>query len=273
MSSFVDSSSWKRASRWLAQLDLWIKIQKERQGDPNRALPPDPQTWFAQGAAAFNQCLHPSTVHAFRDALQARESDIDTVMRKLTEQDMAWQPDPNSTECISGATLWRMVISTMAFRANWDFGELANREKILTSFLGQWESTASPDMTAWHRTLCETKPWAMATTFDWLVDRKAPEDLQWVIEATQEPSTRSMTRLVHFCLRQEEAPNQDRWQQLETLRPELSGYIKHYLLVHEQLTGEAPDLALGAVLAQSWKNRADAAPSIAPDLFGELVGT
>ena len=109
MSSFVDSSSWKRASRWLAQLDLWIKIQKERQGDPNRALPPDPQTWFAQGAAAFNQCLHPSTVHAFRDALQARESDIDTVMRKLTEQDMAWQPDPNSTECISGATLWRMV--------------------------------------------------------------------------------------------------------------------------------------------------------------------
>ena len=264
---FLETSSWKRVERWLDQLDAWIQKEKMQSGPPNSVLGTHPQAWFSEGVAAINECLHPKTVYAFRDALQSRQANIDTVLDQLTKQDLAWQPDPNSTECISGPTIWRMVIATMAFRTNWDFGELVNREKVLTSFLGQWELDSSLELQAWHQQLCNTKPWAMSTTFDWLVERDAPKALQWVIEVHQEPSIRSMTRMVGFCLHKKEPLEATRWKQIQALRPELASYIGHYLLVHQQLTGENPDLSLGPGLAQSWMHRNTSPAAIAPGLF------
>lgn len=223
--------------------------------------------WFKQGVDALNACLHPSTAHEFREALLLRSDGIDAVHQKLTEQDMAWQPNLASTECISGATIWRMVIATMAFRSNWDFGDLSNREKILTSFLGQWESGASHEVSLWHERLCREKQWALSATFDWAMDRPAPPLLRWVFQANEEPSAQSMTRLIQIYINRDDQTNKPRWDQLMELNCEMSEYITHFLFVHQQLTGEFPDLTLGAVLAQSWKNRKVEAPSIASELF------
>jgi hypothetical protein len=270
MTSFMSTTSWKKAEQWLDQLDAWIQIESEREVSPNTVLGVSVQKWFSNGVAALNECLHPNTVHEFHEAVQSRESNIDDVLRKLIIQDLAWQPDLNSIECISGATIWRMVIGTMAFRTNWYFGDLANRETILTSFLGQWETEQSSQHNAWHKALCEAKPWAMSTTFDWLIERKAPKALHWVISVNEELSINSISRMVHFWLNQDLAPYRKCWKQIERLRPDLASYIDNYLIVHQHIMEEPQDLNMGAAILKSWTNRKERT-YIPPELFEELI--
>lgn len=267
MPDLQQTSSWKNVKNWLDQLDVWTVASKSDEPNPNSVLTPDIQTWFQQGVTALNECLAPEYVHAFKDALQARTTDIDSVLEELTVQDLAWQPNQNSTECISGPMIWRMAIATMACRCDWDFGDIRQRETFLMAFLAQWNPEASLAQAQWHRNLCESQPWALSTTFAWLIERKAPTCLHWVLEKEHSPTPGAMGKLVAFLAATHPGPHATNWAQFQALRPELADYIKNFAMMHQELMGKPASSIHGGALAQSWRQRQDEAPSIAPELF------
>lgn len=221
--------------------------------EANARLGVSPQTWFANGIPALARCTDPATARSFFGALHRNGFDINRVHHQLSAQDMAWQPNPHSLECIPGVSLWQHAIAKMAANMNWTMSELEPdvRQRILVNFLCNI-SEHTPEQMAWHKTLCTYNAWALDTTFTWALDYPMPPDLHWVFEQHRCPSEMAMARIVDFCIFREGKYKQP-WAQLELVRPDLTGYVQNYLLISQQLTGTKPSAEVGALISKEWR--------------------
>ncbi len=244
-------------------------MQKRRTGtveEANAVFQPNAQAWFSAGVAAINVCLQPSLVKEFAEALGGTNPGIDGIHQLLVEQDLAWQPDPRSTHCISGAFIWCTAVGTMASRTNWNMQELDMREPALVAVLAQFKRGAPTQLETWLRDLCAHSPWAQEATFHWLAQQEAPESLRWAFEAQEYPSDRTMEVLVQTCLQKNTPDASRRWKQCCLWRPQLADFIQRSILVHNELKlvqrGE-----LAATIAQAWRQSPDEGFSIEPSVF------
>ena len=236
--------------------------------EANTVFQPDAQTWFNDGVGAINACLQPLLVDEFASALRGATPNIDAIHQMLVDQDLAWQPDPRSTHCISGSFIWATAIGTMAVRTGWTMEELAMREPALTAILGQFKRGASAEADAWLRDVCMHNAWAQETTFHWLVQQDAPESLRWAFEAQEHPSDRAMEVLVQACLQKNTPDAARRWAQCTLWQPQLAEFIQRSILVHKEL-GLIPRNGLATTIAQAWCQSTDAGFSIEPSVFNE----
>ena len=236
--------------------------------EANTVFQPDAQTWFNDGVGAINACLQPLLVDEFASALRGATPNIDAIHQMLVDQDLAWQPDPRSTHCISGSFIWATAIGTMAVRTGWTMEELAMREPALTAILGQFKRGASAEADAWLRDVCMHNAWAQETTFHWLVQQDAPESLRWAFEAQEHPSDRAMEVLVQACLQKNTPDAARRWAQCTLWQPQLAEFIQRSILVHKEL-GLIPRNGLATTIAQAWCQSTDAGFSIEPSVFDE----
>lgn len=269
MPHLLTTPQWHSVQRWLDGLHAWMK--KRSTGtvkEANTVFHPNAQTWFNDGVGAINACLQPLLVHEFAIALRGATPSIDTIHQMLVDQDLAWQPDPRSTHCISGAFIWATATGTMAVRTGWNMAELAMREPALTAILGQFKRGASPEVDVWLRDVCMHNAWAQETTFHWLVQQDAPESLRWAFEAQEYPSDRAMEVLVQACLQKNTPDAAKRWEQCKLWQPELADFIERSILVHKEL-GLVPRNRLATTIAQAWRQSPEADFSIESSVFDE----
>lgn len=246
-------------------------MQKRSTGtveEANTVFNPNAQAWFSAGVGAINACLQPSLVKEFATALGGANPGIDGIHQLLVEQDLAWQPDPRSTHCISGAFIWCTAVGTMASRTGWSMDELAMREPALVAVLGQFKRSAPPQLDAWLRDLCAHHPWAQEAVFHWLAQQDAPDCLRWAFEAQEHPSDRSMEVLVQTCLQKNTPDAAPRWERCLSWRPQLANFIQRNILVHNELKLVCRE-DLAPTIAQAWRQSPNADFSIEPSVFDD----